>query len=79
MFCRAVAWRVTFEGRRVVKSGYTSDRSGRKRPKKWTKKGRRIKIVADGGYNHVVVGQKGVSFGALLSGGPVWSFDVAKG
>ena len=43
------------------------------------KRGGKMKIVADGGYTHVVVGQKGVSCGALLSGGPVWSFDVAEG
>ena len=38
----------------------------------------RIKIVADGGYTHPIVGQKWVPGGALLSRGRVWPVDVPE-
>ena len=40
--------------------------------------GWRIKIVADGGYIHPIVGQKWVPGGALLSRGRVWPVDVPE-
>ena len=40
--------------------------------------GWRIKIVADGGYTHQIVGQKWVPGGALLSRGRVWPVDVPE-
>ena len=40
--------------------------------------GWRIKIVADGGYTHPIVGQKWVPGGALLSRGRVWPIDVPE-
>ena len=40
--------------------------------------GRRIKIVADGGYTHQIVGQRWVPGGALLSRGRVWPADVPE-
>ena len=40
--------------------------------------GWRIKIVADGGYIHPIVGQRWVPGGALLSRGRVWPVDVPE-
>ena len=40
--------------------------------------GWRIKIVADCGYTHQIVGQKWVPDGALLSRGRVWPVDVPE-
>ena len=40
--------------------------------------GWRIKIVADSGYTHQIVGQKWVPGGALLSRGRVWPVDVPE-
>ena len=40
--------------------------------------GWRIKIVAECGYTHLIVGQKGVPGGALLSRGSVWPVDVPE-
>ena len=40
--------------------------------------GWRIKIVADCGYTHQIVGQKWVPGGALLSRGRVWPVDVPE-
>ena len=46
--------------------------------KKWTS-GWRIKIVAECGYTHQIVGQKKwVPGGALLSRGRVWPVDVPE-
>ena len=59
---------------RVVISGYISD----KVDEKVDKSGWRIKIVADCGYTHPIVGQKWVPRGALLSRGRVWPVDVPE-
>ena len=40
--------------------------------------GWRIKIVADGGYTHQIVGQRWVPGGALLPRGRVWPVDVPE-
>ena len=40
--------------------------------------GWRIKIVAECGYTHQIVGQKWVPGGALLSRGRVWPVDVPE-
>ena len=40
--------------------------------------GWRIKIIADGGYTHQIVGQRWVPGGAVLSRGRVWPVDVPK-
>ena len=42
------------------------------------KSGWRIKIVAECGYTHSIVGQKWVPRGALLSRGRVWPVDVPE-
>ena len=40
--------------------------------------GWRIKIIADGGYTHQIVGHKWVPGGALLPRGRVWPVDVPE-
>ena len=40
--------------------------------------GWRIKIIAECGYTHQIVGQKWVPGGALLSRGRVWLVDVPE-
>ena len=58
----------------MVKSGYISD----KVDEKVDNSGWRIKIVAECGYTHQIVGQKWVPGGALLSRGRVWPVDVPE-